>query len=390
MGTTDFQAHNEEAQAVWAAYRAGKPTRVPVTLWADARFFMLNEEINPGERVSFHDYSEDPLVMMDFQLRAAEWRALHIAPHCDDQAGLPEKFAVTVDLQRYFDAAYFGAPVEYRSGQMPDTRPILAGDHKNLLFDAGLPDPLTGGIFAKAHRFCEEMSQRTQAGLTYLGRPVEFDPTAPFSSLFGTDGPLTIATNLRGTELYEDFYSDPEYVHSLLDFITEGTIARFHAQRRFFGLPEKTPTWSYADDAVQMISTAMVRDFVIPAHLKLKEALTTASRISIHLCGNATRHFKLFRDALGVYSFDTGFPIDFSWVRQELGPEVEIVGGPRITTLLQGTADQVEAETCRILASGIREGGRFVLREANDLAPGTPIQNLAAMYETARTRGSYS
>jgi hypothetical protein len=35
------------------------------------------------------------------------------------------------------------------------------------------------------------------------------------------------------------------------------------------------------------------------------------------------------------------------------------------------------------------EGGRFILREANDLAPGTPLDNLAAMYHTARIHGRY-
>jgi hypothetical protein len=390
MAATDFVSHNEEVQAVWAAYRAGQPLRVPVTLCADTRFFILNDELNPNEQVSFQQYSEDPKTMMDFQLRAAEWRAFHIAPHCDDPAGLPEKFAVTVDLQRYFEAGFFGATIEYRPGQTPDARPILAGDYKNWLFDQGQPNPLTGGIYAKAHRFYEVMSQRIEAGFTYLGRQVEFDPAAPLSSLLGTDGPLTVATNLRGTELYADFYSDPGYVHQLLDFISEGTIARIRAQRRFFGLPEKSETWGYADDAVQMISTEMVREFVLPVHRKLKEALTTASRISIHLCGNSSRHFKLLRDVLGTYSFDTGFPIDFAWVRRELGPEVEILGGPRVTLLHDGTPEQVMAETRCILGSGIMEGGRFILREANDLAPGTPLDNLAAMYQTARTHGSYS
>jgi hypothetical protein len=389
MATPDFTSHNEEAQAVWAAYRAGRPLRVPVTLCADTRFFILNDELNPGERVSFQEYSEDPLLMMDFQLRAAEWRAQHIAPLCDDPAGLPERFAVTVDMQRYFDAGFFGATVEYRAGQVPDTRPILAGKNKNWLFDRGLPDPLTGGIFAKAHHFHEAMVKRLQARFTHRGRPVEFDPSAPLSSLLGTDGPLTTATNLRGTELYSDFYTDPVYVHQLLDFITEGTIARIQAQRRFFGLPEKAETWAYADDAVQMLSSEMVREFVIPVHRKLKEALTTASRISIHLCGNSTRHFKLLRDELGTYSFDTGFPVDFAWLRRELGPEVEIIGGPRVTLLHDGTPEDVVAETSRILGSGIMEGGRFILREANDLAPGTPLDNLAAMYHTARIHGRY-
>ena len=374
---------------MWAAYRAGRPLRVPVTLCADTRFFILDDELNPKEQMSFQQYSEDPVAMMDFQLRAAEWRALHIAPYCDDPAGLPEKFAVTVDLQRYFDAAFFGATVEYRHGQVPDSRPILAGGRKNWLFDKGQPDPLTGGIFARAHRFHEAMSKRIKAGFTYLGRPVEFDPTASLSSLLTTDGPLTVATNLRGTELYTDFYSDAGYVRQLLDFITEGTIARIRAQRRFFGLPEKSETWGYADDAVQMISTEMLREFVLPVHRKLKEALTRASRISIHLCGNSSRHFKSLRDELDTYSFDTGFPVDFSWLRRELGPEVEILGGPRSTLLHDGTPEQVITETRRILDSGIMEGGRFILREANDLAPGTLLENLAAMYQTARAHGGY-
>jgi hypothetical protein len=389
MATADFTSHNEEAQAVWAAYRAGRPLRVPVTLCADTRFFILDDEFNPGGQISFQEYSEDPLVMMDFQLRMAEWRAQHIAPLCDDLAGLPEKFAVTVDMQRYKDAGFFGATVEYRAGQVPDTRPILAGKNKNWLFDRGLPDPLTGGIFAKAHHFYEAMVKRLQAGFTYRGRPVEFDPFHSLSSLLGQDGPLTVATSLRGAELYSDFYTDPVYVHQLLDFITEASIARIRAQRRFFGLPEKAETWEYADDAVQMLSSEMVREFVVPVHRKLKQALTAASRISIHLCGDATRHFKLFRDELGVYSFDTGFPINFTWLRKELGTEVEIVGGPRSTLLHDGTPEQVAAEARRILDSGIREGGRFILREANDLIPCTPLDNLAAMYQTARIHGRY-
>lgn len=389
MAIPDFTAHNEEAQAVWATYKSGRPLRVPVTLCADTRFFILDNDFNPGEQVSFQAYSEDPRVMMDIQLRMAEWRALHIAPVCDDPAGLPEKFLVTIDMQRYRDAAYFGAPVEYRAGQVPDSRPILEGDAKNRLFDRGLPDPLIGGIFGRAHQFHEVMVKRIQGGFTFRGRPVEFSPTAPLSTLMGTDGPLTVATSLRGTELYTDFYTDPDYVHQLLDLITESAIARIRAQRRFFGLPAMPQTWNYADDAVQMLSTEMVREFVVPVHRKLKQALTSASHISIHLCGDATRHFKLFRDELGVYSFDTGFPIDFTWLRKELGTEVEIVGGPRSTLLLDGTPEQVAEEARRIMDSGIRKGGRFVLREANDLIPCTPIENLAAMYQAARDYGRY-
>jgi hypothetical protein len=34
-------------------------------------------------------------------------------------------------------------------------------------------------------------------------------------------------------------------------------------------------------------------------------------------------------------------------------------------------------------------GGRFILREANNLAPGTPIANVVAFYEAAKEFGQY-
>jgi hypothetical protein len=89
--------------------------------------------------------------MMDVQLRAQDVRSETVSLYCDDQAGPPEKYIVTVDMLRFFDAGLFGAELEFREGQMPDTTPILTGDKKNLLFDKGLPDPLRGGIFDWAH-----------------------------------------------------------------------------------------------------------------------------------------------------------------------------------------------------------------------------------------------
>jgi hypothetical protein len=374
-----IEAHNAEASAVWEAFHVGRPTRPPVALGTNTRFFILNEELNPGERVTFEDYSTDGVTMLQFQLRAAEWRAANIAPYCDDPVGLPDTFSVYVDLQNYDDAGFFGAPLVYIPHQVPDTRPILPGDKKNLLFDQGLPDPLTGGIFAQAHRLHEQMAGYLAHHPTYRDRPVSLDPFGLYTS-----GPLTIATALRSTEFYLDLYTDPEYARALLDFVTEGTIVRIHAHRRFFGLDEVAPDLFFSDDAIQLISTEMLAEFLLPVYRKLKAALTTADRIKIHLCGDATRHFQMLKNELGVYDFETGYPVNFGCLRQELGPEVTIHGGPSAIMLQQATPEEVRAETERILNSGICDGGRFVLREGNNLAPGTPRANLETMYETAR------
>ena len=98
--------------------------------------------------------------MLEVQLRGADWRSRTVALCCDDQAGPPLEYQVTVDMLRFFDAGFFGSPLVFRPGQMPDSTPILDGDRKNLLFDQGLPDSLMGGVFAWAHRTYAAMTDK--------------------------------------------------------------------------------------------------------------------------------------------------------------------------------------------------------------------------------------
>ncbi len=69
--------------------------------------------------------------------------------------------------------------------------------------------------------------------------------------------------------------------------------------------------------------------------------------------------------------------------------DVEIFGGVEGPTLLGGTPQQVYERAREILQSGITEGGRFVLRDANNLPPNVPWANLAAMYKAAFDFGVY-
>jgi uroporphyrinogen-III decarboxylase len=375
-------AHNAEAAAVWRAFDAKAPIRPPVALGTSTQFFIFDDDLNPGQAVSFQSYCTDADVMLDFQLAAAAWRSEWIAPFCDDPIGMPpnrEAWLVRIDLQSFDEASFFGAPVVFFPGHLPDTRPILDGDRKQALFDAGLPDPLTGGWYRKAHDMLDHWRQRLRHQPEYRGWPVRIDP-------FGwwTSGPLTLAVALRGHELMTDLYEDPDYVRALLDYLVEATIARVRAHARFFALPDPPKTMFFADDALQMLSAPMAREFMLPVYRKLKAGITSADRVKIHLCGNATHHFRWLRDELGVDEFETGFPVDFARLRQELGPEVVIHGGPTVMLLKDGAPQEVAAVTQAILDSGVCEGGRFVLREGNNLAPRTPFANLAAMYETAR------
>ena len=58
--------------------------------------------------------------------------------------------------------------------------------------------------------------------------------------------------------------------------------------------------------------------------------------------------------------------------------------------MLNGTPEQVYQRTKSILQSGVMEGGRFLLREGNNLPPCCPASNLQAMYECCLEHGNYS
>lgn len=366
-----------EKSAVWRAARAREPGRVPVTLATNSRVLLLDRRFD-AEGLTYARLFADPQAMLIAQLR---WQYLcrrryHVL--CDQPTGLPEQWEVGVDLQNVYDAAALGAPVHFHPDGVPDTRPILTDDRKRAIFDVPIDRPLELP-FLKERMALGERMRALAEGRTFCGRPIRVLPFA----VLGTDGPLTVALNLRGPALLSDVKRDPEYVRELLGFLVSAALARHAAFRAHWGLPPPEEVW-LADDSIALLSPSQYREFVLPHHRTWYDTLDPQrQRVrGMHLCGDATRHFRTLRDACGVTVFDTGFPVDFAGLRRELGPDVEILGGVEVPLLLDGAPERVYARARGILESGVL-AGRFVLREANNLPPGVPWSNLAAMYQAA-------
>lgn len=137
----------------------------------------------------------------------------------------------------------------------------------------------------------------------------------------------------------------------------------------------------FRDPQVLMIVQSRFQEYI---------ATTPASKKrGIHLCGDVSRHLPLIHEKLGVISFDTGFPINHGALRKALGPEVEVSGGPSVSLLQFGTPEQCYARSRDILQSGIKEGGRFILQEGNNLPPACPLDNLRAVYAACLEFGRY-
>ena len=113
-----------------------------------------------------------------------------------------------------------------------------------------------------------------------------------------TDGPFTLACNLRGVDDFcVDMYEDPDYAHQLLAYITAATIERLKVWRRYLRQDEIQPSFFFADDSVALLSADMYREWIYPYHKQLIDALSTDdARNGIHLCGDASRHFRFLKE----------------------------------------------------------------------------------------------
>ena len=196
--------------------------------------------------------------------------------------------------------------------------------------------------------------------------------------------------SIRGDGALLDMYVEREYFHRMMALLTDFIIANIRATRRLVGCDQRPESFDFADDSIELLSTADYREHVLPHHRRLIKELAGAGPHSMHICGDVQRHFPTLISELNISSIDTGFPIDYGTLRDEIGTQVEIFGGIHADFLRRAAPEKVHAEAKRILTSGVTRGGRFVLREANNLAPETPLANLAAVLDAAKQFGLYS
>lgn len=383
ISNIDFKKHNKEVEEVWASFKKGQPLRIPMILGLSSRYFMFNEQVNP-KGISYKEYSENPDIMFDMQVKSDYFRRMNIP--ADYEMGIPEKgWNISVDFQNYYESAWLGSSIRYIENNVPSSEPFLSEDNKNSIFVKGIPDAFSG-LMGTCRDYYEYFLDKAK-DYTFEGAKVSNITPA----VLGTDGPFTIACNIRGTtDFCIDLYEDPDYAHRLLEFITDATIYRLKAWRKYMGMPEISERLYFADDSILLLSCDQYREYVLPYHKKLIEALSNNSvHNCIHLCGDATRHFQIIKEELNVKLFDTGFPVKHGELVKQLGQDVIIQGGPHVELLRSGTVYEIDGEVRRIIGEVKDYTKKFVLREGNNLAPHTPLENIRAMYEACKKYSSY-
>jgi uroporphyrinogen-III decarboxylase len=379
----DFVKHNEEVTQLWDDFRKGTHQRVPIQFSMNPRMILQNPELNTWG-YTWQQYFDNPDVRWDVDLAFQKWVRLNVMQ--DAEMGRPQKewWGIGVNYQNCDEAAWFGCPFYFPQNDMPFVHPILK-DEKRKLYDMQPPDPLSGGIMTRAlehYQYLDDKRKRVDFEGLPVGKPAIFGA--------GTDGPLTVACNLRGaSEIASDFYEDPQYVHDLFGFITDAIIARMKKVLDFMGIQYPNQGWGFADDSIELISTPMYKEFVLPYHKKLLAEFSLGGPNSIHLCGRVQRHLKFLREELNITTFDLGFPTDMAQARRDVGDDVTLIGNIAPHLLKLGPEESIRAATQKLCESGVLKGGKVILHEGNNSAPNTPVQNFKAMYDAGKEFGRH-
>lgn len=378
---------NEEKKAVWDAYNARKPKRVPLRWSVNSRIILLDPELNP-EKFTFEQYCTDPLVLMKVQSRFQEYLATTLNHTCDSSTQLPEQWSFYVDSQNTYDGAYFGAPVRYEEDNCPSNVPCMTEADVDDFIKRDFSKPMENPWIKQKLAFHAKLTKAAK-DFVYAGRK---GTVSPFG--IGFDGPVTISAVLMGQDIFTLLAAEPEKAVEFMRHMIGAVLIRNKAICELSGKKwEKGDSGWFADDSIQLISTDMYEELILPLHEFWYSSISNTTPASkkryIHLCGDVSRHMPTLVKKLGVYSFDTGFPIDHGAVRKAVGPEVEFSGGPHVALLRNGTPDQCYTRTKEILQSGIKEGGRFILQEGNNLPPCCPLENLRAVYAACLEFGGY-
>lgn len=376
----DVAQHNLKVAEIWADFHAGRPNRPPCVFNISGQFWMLTPWTNT-RGYSFEQYFHDPAVQWQVQLELQQW--VREQPIQDAELGPPEEWGgLAADYQNTHEAEWFGCELVYYKGEVPDSIPMLRQD-KGRLAAMSIPDPLHDRVQGRAlecYQYCEERRRREG----FAGRPVGKSALRGA----GTDGPFTVACNLRGTTQFcLDLYEDPRFARELLEFITEATIARLKAVMSFNGDPYPQPGWGFADDSILLLSEAQYREFVLPHHRRLLDSFSQGGPNSIHLCGSVARLLPLLQRELNIQDFDLGFPVDLGQLRKELGPGALLRGNLHPRVLRDGPIAAIEQGTKRLLESGVTEG-RYIFCEGNNVAPQTPTEHMLAAYEVVKAAGA--
>jgi uroporphyrinogen decarboxylase len=190
-------------------------------------------------------------------------------------------------------------------------------------------------------------------------------------------GPFTLATHLRGSEVYLDIGMDSGKAKPILEYCTAVIIAYAQAL-----IKAGADTIILAEPAGSQLSRAAYGRYSQAYSRRIISALPRPC--ILHVCGKTGHIVERMCEsgAVGI-SIDA---VDIPSLTRGAPKDVVIIGNLAPLTLLRASPEEVRAHTTVLLDSvGDRE--EFIASTGCDLAPGTPLENIQAFVRTVKEYG---
>ena len=184
-------------------------------------------------------------------------------------------------------------------------------------------------------------------------------------------GPFTLASHLRGNDLFMDMYDDEDYVHDLLDYCTE-------CCRRMAGfyLQAGMDVIAVVDPLVSQISASHFEAFLskpftgIFAGIREKRGLS-----SFFVCGDASRNIEVMCKT-GPDSISVDENVDLPAAKRITGRYNVVISGnvPLTSVMLHGT-QQDNMKYVLDLMDRLDSTQDFILAPGCDMPYAVPVEN---------------
>jgi uroporphyrinogen decarboxylase len=197
---------------------------------------------------------------------------------------------------------------------------------------------------------------------------------------------------MRGFEqMFMDFLLNPELVHEIMQRVTDFYVEHFRKMLSAAkgGVDLVFTADDIGDQKGLLVSLEMWEEFIKPYHVRLNKAIHEfAVKVIYHSDGSVMEAVPGLID-MGIdvlqalqFSADGMDPVE---LKKTYGGQLCFEGGVSVqTTLPFGKPEDVRKEVEELIGVLGRNGG-YILGPSHAIQAGTPPENIAAMFDTAKT-----
>jgi len=279
----------------------------------------------------------------------------------------PDTITLATDI--YLEAESLGAKVEFpEDGTGHLVSYVL--EEKAMLGNLTIPEPLKNNRLSYYLEACEQAA-----------------PAIKDTSITGsTNGPWTLATELRGVErLIMDTRKDPDFVHKLMEFTTE-YVKMWATEIRKNGIGIGM---GEASASCSIISPKIYQTFIKPYHQHIVEYFKQSRLyIGMHICGYIDPIMEDILDTgIGMLSIDS--PSSLRRMKELSGGRIVIMGNVPTGLFVNGTEEQMESAVRECIDSA-SEGGRYILSSGCEIPLNSRIEAIHFFLKAVTKYGACS